>query len=636
MSKISLEFPDGSKRDYEKGVSGKDVAYSIGEGLGRASLAIEIDKELKDLNTKIEKSSKVRIITFKDKEGQDIFRHSSSHILAMAVLRLFPKAKPTIGPAIENGFYYDFDTKPFHPDDLEKIEAEMKKIIKEDIPFERVELKRSEAKKEFKDNEYKLEILKDAEGDPSSYKLGKFNDLCRGPHVPSTGYVKAVKLTKIAGAYWKGDSENKMLQRIYGLSFPDKKELKQYLNLLDEAEKRDHRKLGKELDLFSFHEEGPGFPFWHPKGTFLFNKLLDYWREEHYKEGYKEVKTPMILDRKLWERSGHWDNYKENMYFTKIDNRDFAVKPMNCPGGILIFKEQIPSYRELPMKIGEIGHVHRHELSGTLAGLFRVRAFTQDDAHIYMTPEQIKEQVIGVINLTDKIYKTFGYEYIVELSTRPEKSIGSDEIWEKATGALKEALDSKKIKYKINEGDGAFYGPKIDFHLKDTLGRTWQCGTIQLDMAMPEKFNIQYIAEDGNRHKVVMLHRTVLGSIERFLGILIEHYAGKFPLWLSPEQARILTVADRFLPYAKKVSEELKKAGIRVEIDSRAESVSYKVREAQKQKIPIIINLGEKEEQNETVAIRTLDNKLHFGIKISDLVKKVNKNIDDKEQSFVL
>ncbi|MBL7054134.1 threonine--tRNA ligase [Candidatus Woesearchaeota archaeon] len=571
------------------------------------------------------------------KEDIMALRHSAAHIMAQAVRNIFPDAKLAIGPPIEDGFYYDFDTKPFHPDDLKKIEREMNSLIRQNLEFKKKIISKKEAKNLFEGEPYKVELIGELKEEKATiYTQGNFTDLCKGPHVENSKTLKAFKLTKIAGAYWKGKSENKQLQRIYGIIFHDKEELKNHLKLLEEAEKRDHRKLGKQLDLFSLHEEGPGFIFWHPKGTTIINLLLDFWREEHIKNGYKEVKTPVILDRVLWERSGHWANYKDMMYFTKIDDRDFAIKPMNCPGGILIFKEHLPSYRELPIKMAELGLVHRHELSGVLAGLFRVRAFTQDDAHIFMMEKQMKQEVINVINLTDKIYKTFNFDYHVELSTKPEKHIGSDKQWEIATNALKQALAARKIKYKINEGDGAFYGPKIDFHIKDCLGRTWQCATIQLDMAMPDKFDINYIGEDGNKHKVVMLHRTIFGSIERFLGILIEHYAGRFPLWLAPVQVKILTVADRFAGYAEKIKEELKKHNFRVEVDSRTESVGYKVRGAQLQKIHLILNVGEKEEKNKTVAVRTSDNKLHFDIKLDSLIKKINANIKEKKESFSL
>jgi len=639
MSKIRITFPDGSSKSYNKGVTGLEVAKSIGPRLADAALAFRLDGKLADLSTKINNDSKIRIITFKDKEGKEVFWHSASHLMTQAVLRLFKGQNIGLGVGMpfDDGYYQDYDIENLTEDDLKKIEKEMQKIVQEHLKISQKNVPKKEAYAFYKKDPYKTQFIDDVPGEKvSMYTQGEFDNLCKGSHVPNTSYIKTFKLTKIAGAYWKGDSKNKMLTRIYGVAFPEKKQLKDYLKLLEEAEKRDHRKLGKQLDLFSLHEEGPGFVFWHPKGTIMINTLLDFWREEHIKNGYKEVKTPMMLDMELWKRSGHWTNYKGMMYFTKVDERDFAIKPMNCPGGILIFKEHLPSYRDLPIKMAELGLVHRHELSGVLAGLFRVRAFTQDDAHIFMMEKQMKQEVINVINLTDKLYKTFNFDYHVELSTKPEKHIGTDKQWKLATNALKQALQSKKIKYKINEGDGAFYGPKIDFHLKDCIGRTWQCGTIQLDMAMPDKFDVNYIGEDGNKHKVVMLHRTILGSIERFLGILIEHYAGKFPLWLAPVQIRILTVADRFEKYANKIKEELEKHNLRVEVDARTESVGYKVREAQLQKIPIVINVGEKEEKQGTVAVRTLDNKLHFGVKVEDLIKKIKKNVEDKGQEFKL
>ncbi|MCH8329723.1 MAG: threonine--tRNA ligase [Nanoarchaeota archaeon] len=488
--------------------------------------------------------------------------------------------------------------------------------------------------KKAKNNKYKIELIEELNEPSSAYKQGDFIDLCRGPHVPSTGKIKAFKIIKIAGAYWRGNAKNKQLQRIYGISFSEKKQLQSYLHLLEEAEKRDHRKLGKQLDLFSLHEEAPGFIFFHPKGVIIINILKDFLRKELDRLGYKEIMTPIILSKTLWEQSGHWDHYKDSMYFTKVEGKDFAIKPMNCPGAILIYKEKLPSYRDLPIKLSELGIVHRNELSGVLAGLFRVRAFTQDDAHIFCTEDQIQQEVLQLIDLTDFVYKTFNFTYHIELSTRPEKFTGKIENWNKAEKALADALNKRKVKFKINPGEGAFYGPKIDFHIKDCLGRTWQCATIQVDFSMPDKFNLNYIAEDGNKHTPVMLHRTILGSIERFLGILIEHYAGKFPLWLAPVQARILTVADRFNLYANKIKEELEKNNIRVEVDVKTESVSYKVREAQAQKIPLIIIVGEKEEKNETIAVRTLDNKVKFNVKVKDLIKRILDNIEKKKEKF--
>lgn len=634
MPKIKITLPDGSEQEYEKGITPKEIAFKIGERLGQAALAAEVDGKIVDLFIKIKKDSKLRIITFKDKEGIDIFRHSSAHLLASAIIELFPDALPTIGPVVEEGFYYDFDVKePFHPDDLVKIEKKMEELVKKDISFDRIELSKDEAKKIFKDNPYKIELIEEAEK-PSIYKTGKFSDLCRGPHVPSTGYLKSYKLTKISGAYWRGDVKNKQLQRIYGISFPDKKLLKEYLTVLEEAQKRDHVKLGKQLDLFSIHPEAPGMPFFHDKGLFIFNKLIKFMRIEMKKRNYTETKTPLILEKGLWEQSGHWDHYQENMYFTKVDNREFAVKPMNCPGNLLVYKTKVHSYRELPLKSGEFGLVHRHELSGVLNGLFRVRVFTQDDAHIFCEESQLQKQIIELIELCDLTYKTFGFSFEVELSTKPEKAMGSKKIWDKSESVLKKALDSKKLKFKLNEGDGAFYGPKIDFHIKDALGRRWQCATIQVDFSMPEKFDLTYEGKDGKKHRPVMLHRTIFGSLERFIGILIEHFAGKFPLWISPIQVKVLTVADRFEGYGKKVVEELKKYNIRAELDARTESVGYKVREAQLQKIPIILNVGEKEENNKTVAVRTLDGKLQFGVKVKDLVKKILDNVEKKEIKY--
>ena len=621
MVKIRI---NGKQYEVEKGAVLKDIADEHEPN----ALAARVDGELVDLWTKLASDSEVEFIDFDSDEGKGIFRHSAAHILAQAVKRLYPDVKLTIGPSIEDGFYYDFDAKePFTPEDLKRIEQEMKRIVKEDIVFERLDTSPDEAKKlsEDRDEPYKVELIDDL-GDEQviCYKQGEFLDLCRGPHVPSTGKVKAFRLTKLAGAYWRGKKENKQLQRIYGVAFPTKEELKEYLKLLEEAEKRDHRKLGKQLRLFSFHDEGPGFPFWHPKGMFIFNKLLEVWRREHKKAGYQEIKTPIILSRKLWEESGHWENYKENMYFTKIDGEDYAVKPMNCPGGMLMYKEDVHSYRELPLRVGEIGLVHRHELSGVLAGLFRVRMFHQDDAHIFMTKSQIKGEILGVIDLVDRFYKMFGLEYHMELSTRPEKSIGTDQQWEDATKGLRDALDETGMEYIINEGDGAFYGPKIDFHIKDALGRTWQCATIQLDMSLPERFDLRYMGEDGeNKHRPVMIHRVIFGAIERFIGILVEHYAGKFPLWLSPVQARIICVSEKHAGYAKSIKEQYEKAGMRVEADLRPESVSRKIREAQLEKINYILVVGEKEEEQGTVNVRTRDNEIKGEVKTEEFLKEM-------------
>ena len=559
-------------------------------------------------------------------------RHSASHVLAQAVLELFPETKLAIGPSIDTGFYYDFDTKkPFTPEDLEKIEKRALEIIKKDLKIKNLLKTRAEAKKLLKNNPYKIELLEGIEDKKISFfQQGEFIDLCAGPHVKSTGEIKAFKLLSLAGAYWRGDAKNKMLQRIYGTAFYEKKDLKKFLHVLEEAKKRDHRKLGEQLDLFSFHEEGPGFPFFHPKGMVVINELLDYWRQIHNKYDYKEVKTPMMLNKSLWLKSGHWENYKENMYFTKIDNKENAVKPMNCPGGILIYKSKIHSYKEFPLKVGELGLVHRHELSGVLNGLFRVRAFTQDDAHIYCTKRQAEKEVVNVIKLAEEMYKTFGLTYELELSTKPEKYIGSDEDWEMAEKALENALKKVKLKYKLNPGDGAFYGPKIDVHVKDSLGRTWQCATIQLDFAMPEKFDLTYDEKDGQKHRPVMIHRTIYGSLERFLGILIEHYAGKFPLWLSPVQVKILSMTDRSVKFAENLKDTLEKNNIRTEIDTRSESMSKKVRDAQNEKVNYMVTIGDKEVEANKLAIRTREGKVSFGVSIDKFIKDLLKEVQDR------
>jgi threonyl-tRNA synthetase len=557
---------------------------------------------------------------------QEKLRHSAAHILAAAIQELYPKAKNTIGPPVEEGFYYDFDDLKITPEDFPKIEAKIKEIIKENKPFVKKEIMLTESKKIFKGNNYKIELAEEFKkrGDRLSvYSCGGFTDLCRGPHMKSTGEIKAIKLTKIAGAYWRGDSRNKQLTRVYGVAFESEKELKQHLFMLEEAAKRDHRKIGQELDLFSFHECAPGMPFWHPKGTIIWNELLAYWREEHAKAGYQEIRTPIILNKNLWLQSGHWDHYKDNMYFTKVDELDYALKPMNCPGGIQIYKNSIKSYKELPLRIAELGPVHRHELSGVLAGLLRVRAFIQDDAHIYCTDETLKDEIKGVIKLDDKIYKKFGFDYNLELSTKPENSMGDPKLWEKAEKILAEAMDELKLKYKINPGDGAFYGPKIDFHLKDALGRTWQCGTLQLDFQMPIQFDLKYMGADGTQnHQPVMLHRTIYGSVERFIGVLLEHTAGKLPLWLSPVQVKILSIADRFNNYAYSVAKQMKEAGIRVEVDDGAESINKKVRGAQLEQTNYILVVGEREVKDKTVTVRTRDDNKVLGAKKTDAFVK--------------
>ena len=609
MAIINVTFPDGSIKEFSEGTNIGEVAKSISGRLAKEALAAEVNGKIVDLNYQLNEDAAVKILTFQDNQGKDVFRHSSAHLLAEAVLNLFPETKLGIGPAIEDGFYYDFDSEhTFTPEDLEKIEKEMMRLGKEKQEFTRKELVKEEAIKYFndKDEDYKVELIKDLPPDEiiSTYTQGNFTDLCAGPHIPNTGYIKALKLLSLAGAYWRGSENNPQLQRIYGTSFSKKSQLEEYLKKLEEAKKRDHRKLGTQLGLFTLVEEGPGFPIFLPKGMVLRNLLEDYWRKEHVKAGYLEIKTPIILNRGLWERSGHWDHYQENMYFTNIDDQDFAIKPMNCPGGMLVYRQDQHSYRELPLRTAELGLVHRHEMSGALHGLMRVRAFTQDDAHIFMLPDQITDEIKGVIDLVDKFYNKFGFSYHVELSTKPEKAMGSDETWEKATDALELALKEKEFDYVINEGDGAFYGPKIDFHLEDCLGRTWQCGTIQLDFLMPEKFDLTYIGEDGNKHRPVMIHRVIFGSIERFIGILIEHYAGAFPTWLAPVQAKILPIADRNNEYAYRLAKEMSENGLRVEVDDRNEKIGYKIRQGQLAKLPYMLIVGDKEENDKAVAVR--------------------------------
>ncbi len=572
-------------------------------------------------------------VDWKKEEDRKRFWHSSSHILAAAVKELYPKAKFAIGPAIEEGFYYDFDVeKPFKPEDLENIEKKIKEIIKKNDKFEKEEVDKKKALEMFKDQPYKVELIKElTDKKVGVYTTGNFTDLCKGPHVESAGRIGAVKLLKVSGAYWRGSEKNKMLQRIYGISFPDKKQLRQWLFAREEAEKRNHVKIGKELDLFSMHPEAPGSVFIHPNGMVIWNILTEFWMDAHGKAGYVEINTPLILKRTLWEQSGHWDHYKENMYFTKIDNEDFAVKPMNCPGGILVYKTKRHSYRELPLRMAELGVVHRHELSGVLNGLFRVRKFTQDDAHIYCTEEQIEDEIVGVINLVDRVYKTFGFSYTVELSTRPADAMGSKQLWDKAEAALQNAMKKKKMDFKINEGDGAFYGPKIDFHIKDSLGRTWQCATIQLDFSMPEKFDLTYIDKDDKAKRPVMIHRVIYGSMERFFGILIEHYGGAFPLWLNPTQVSLIAIADRHVKYAEKIGQELEKAKIRVVLDSRQQSVSSKVRDAQLKKIPYILVIGDREEKEKTATVRLRSGKVIGALKIDKFIERLQKEIEEKK-----
>ncbi|MCW3491185.1 threonine--tRNA ligase [Dethiobacter alkaliphilus] len=607
LPKVTL--PDGSVREYTDGTTVSDVVADLGGRLKKEAVAAKVNGVVRDLTYTLAEDAEVRFLTFADDEGAEVYRHTSSHILALAVKRLFKGVKLGIGPAIKDGFYYDFDySESFVPADLEKIEKEMEKIIKESLPLERFELERQEAVEYFNKlgEDYKVELIQDLPEDAviSCYRCGEFVDLCAGPHLPTTGRVKAVKLLNLAGAYWRGSENNPMLQRIYGTSFPKRSQLDEYLHRLEEAKKRDHRKLGRELDLFSIQDEGPGFPLLHPRGMIIRNALEEFWREEHRKAGYDEIKTPIILNRVLWERSGHWDHYQENMYFTKIDEQDFSVKPMNCPGSMLVYKTKMHSYRDLPVRMGELGLVHRHELSGTLHGMMRVRAFTQDDAHIFMLPSQIKEEVAKVIELTDRVYNVFGFDYHVELSTKPEKAMGSDEMWDVATNALREVLEERGMQFVINEGDGAFYGPKIDFHLQDSIGRTWQCGTIQLDFQMPEKFDIHYVGEDGQKHRPAVIHRVIYGSIERFMAVLIEHFAGAFPVWLAPQQVVVLPITDKHHQYAQTLVERFKEAGVRAEADVRNEKIGYKIREAQVQKVPYMLVVGDKEMEAGQVSVR--------------------------------
>ena len=607
---MKITLKDGSSKEYAQSMSVIDIAKDISEGLARVATAGEVDGEVVDLRTVIDKDCELNILTFNDEKGKGAFRHTTSHIMAQAIKRLYPDTKLAIGPSIEDGFYYDIDREtPLVAEDLEKIEAEMKKIVKEDLPIKQYTMPRSEAIAYFKekDEPYKVELIEDLPEDAviSFYSQGEFTDLCAGPHLMSTKPVKAFKLTSLAGAYWRGSEKNKMLQRVYGTSYPKKAELEEYLHMMEEAKKRDHRKLGKELGLFMMREEGPGFPFFLPKGMVLKNTLLDYWREIHKKAGYVEISTPIMLSRHLWETSGHWDHYKDNMYTTVIDDEDFAIKPMNCPGGILVYESEPRSYRDLPLRMGELGLVHRHEKSGQLHGLMRVRCFTQDDAHIFMTPEQVRDEIKGVVKLINEVYSLFGFKYHVELSTRPEDSMGSDEDWDMATEALRGALDDLGLPYVVNEGDGAFYGPKIDFHLEDSIGRTWQCGTIQLDFQLPLRFNLEYTGADGEKHRPIMIHRVIFGSIERFIGILIEHFAGAFPTWLAPVQVKVLPISDKYMDYAQKVLDELNNSGVRAEIDTRAEKIGYKIREAQMKKIPYMLVVGAKEEEDGLVSVRS-------------------------------
>ncbi len=635
MSEVKVTLKDGSVKEFAAGTSYLEIAKSLNQKLGKQALLAVVDGVNKDLSDTIEKDAAVEFVTPDTKEGLHAIRHTASHVMAQAIQHLFPGVKFAIGPAIDTGFYYDIDSDHvFTPEDLAAIEKEMAKIVKQNLPLVRSEVPRKDALTRFAaENEiYKVELINDLPEDAviSLYTQGDFTDLCAGPHCPSTGRVKAFKLMSLAGAYWRGNEKNKMLQRIYGTAFPSKEELDEYLHMLEEAEKRDHRKLGKELDIFSMHDEGPGFPFFHPNGMRIRNAILEYWHQVHRKYHYEQVMTPMIMNRDLWIRSGHWDHYRENMYFTKIDDMDYAIKPMNCPGGMMVYNTRPHSYKELPLRYAELGLVHRHELSGALHGLFRVRCFTQDDAHIFMTPEQIQPEITNVIKLFNEVYSTFGLKYHAELSTRPENSMGDDASWELATEGLRKALEANHLDYIINEGDGAFYGPKIDFHLQDSIGRTWQCGTIQLDMQLPEKFNCEYTGEDGQKHRPVMIHRVVYGSIERFIGILIEHFAGSFPVWMAPNQVRVMPITDKQQAYAKEVNDKLFELGYRTQLDDRNEKIGKKIREAQVQKVPFMLIVGEKEAESGTVAVRQRHGGDLGAMTLDDFISRMQKDIDEK------
>lgn len=631
MKKVHL--PDGSVKEVSEHTSVYDFAGSISAGLQRAAVGAKLGKKLLGMPDEIDEDGDIKILKFEDKEGKEIFWHTSSHVMALAIKRLWPETKFAIGPSIDAGFYYDLDLDHrFTPEDLEHIEKEMKKIVKEGLSMEKRIVSKQEAMDFFKDQPYKIDLIEHLPEDEtiSIYKLGDFEDLCRGPHMADVKKIGAVKLLSVAGAYWRGDEKNKMLQRIYGITFEKKKQLDEYLDRLEEAKKRDHRKLGQEMKLFSMHEEGPGFPFFHPRGMVLRNILESFWREEHEREGYGEIRTPIILNESLWRQSGHWDHYKENMYFTKIDDEDYAIKPMNCPGAILIYRTDLHSYRDFPLRLAEMGLVHRHELSGALHGLFRVRSFTQDDAHIFCLPDQIEDEVSGVIRLANHIYEVFGFKYKIELSTRPDDFMGTIEEWDRATESLKRALEANGLEYEINEGDGAFYGPKIDYHLEDAIGKTWQCGTIQLDFQMPERFDITYVDRDNEKKRPVMIHRALLGSMERFMGSLIEHYAGKFPLWLAPLQVKLLPISDKYVDYAKSVAGELKEHRIRVEVDEREEKIGYKVRAAQLEKVPLALVVGEKEAESHTVSVRKLGGEDLGVMGVDEIIKMIETKVKER------
>lgn len=633
---IKVKLMDGSMKEIEDGSNGYSLATSISRKLAKEAVAAKVNGKLVDLSHELKESDQVEIITVDSEEGIEIIRHSTAHVMAQAVKRIYGNVKLAIGPTVKNGFYYDFDLDtPLTHGDIEKIEEEMNKIINEDLKFKRKDVSREEALKLMseKGEDYKVQLINDLDESEniSLYEQGDFTDLCRGPHIPSTKFIKAFKLTSVAGAYWRGSEKNKMLQRIYGVAFATKKELDKYLNMIEEAKKRDHRKLGRELKLFEIMDEGPGFPFFLPKGVVLKNILIDYWRKLHNKAGYVEIETPIMLNKELWIRSGHWDHYKENMYTSMIDDKEFALKPMNCPGGMLVYKSEGHSYRDLPLRVGELGRVHRHELSGALHGLMRVRAFTQDDAHIFMLPEQIKSEILGVIKLIDEVYGTLGFKYNIELSTRPEDSMGSDEEWTMAESSLKEALDEGGLDYKINEGDGAFYGPKIDFHIEDSLGRSWQCGTIQLDFQLPQRFELEYIGSDGEKHRPIVIHRVIFGSIERFIGILIEHFAGKFPVWLAPVQVKVLPISDNFVEYGSEVIGKLREAGIRCEIDNRSEKIGYKIREARNERVPYMIIVGEQEKTHGNISLRSREGGDEGSTSLEEFIARVQKEEKEKK-----
>ena len=630
-----IKYPDGSQKEYESGVKVSQITGDISEGLLRQSLGAVVNGEILGLDDKVYEDSDFKVVKFEDKEGKQIFWHTASHIMAYAIQELYPDTKFAIGPSTETGFYYDLDLEHrFVEEDFKAIEDKMKEIAKKDLPVERIEISREEALAYFKEKnqDYKVELINDLPEDEkiTMYKIGDFLDLCKGPHLLSTKKIKAIKLLSIAGAYWRGDSNNKMLQRLYGIAFEKQSQLEEYITRREEAEKRDHRKLGKELDLFSMHEEGPGFPFFHPNGMILRNNLLNWWRGVLEENGYGEILTPIILNEALWHRSGHWDHYKDNMYFTKIDDGDYAVKPMNCPGSILVYNSNNHSYRDLPIRLAEYGIVHRHELSGALHGLFRVRTFTQDDAHVYCLFSQVKDEVFKMIDLADYLYSTFGFKYSIELSTRPDDYMGELDAWNLAEKSLKEALEEKNLPYTINEGDGAFYGPKIDFHLEDAIGRTWQCGTIQLDFQLPENFDLTYVDENGERQRPVMLHRALLGSVERFMGILIEHFAGKFPLWLSPVQVEVIPVSDKFKDFAESIADKLHAAGLRVHLDGRAEKVGYKIREAQVKKINYMLVIGEKEETSGKLSVRKRNGEEVQDVDVDEFIASLKEEIKNK------